>query len=496
MFKVRSTTRKCSKSSPSNINAERSNLKLPKLPKLPKQSKQSKASKASKLPKLPNPKQLKTVFSDSKSSKWKDPNANPKTSKPKEKTKIKKLNKVGAVNEVNGGNEMNEGNEGNKVRDAYDVNANELDVDTEQSKRMSKKRKLCEVSTVKKCQKTDDQFDFLEFIQICRNATTKRALVMLDLQQQLALTHKPNEDWQQAVASRRQRIILEDQIAQLGIGISVATFDEQVAPYLELYERHTNDDKTLISMFEAYVLRTQDHVSVEPTNPDVCACGSQFLESVDDALLVCNNPQCRTIKDFLDASTASLAYGDEIEWSSSSYKRMNHLSEWLNHFQARETTRVPDAFVDQVTANLPKNADRAATFMDVNLTLRAIGIRNYYDHAMQIYSRITGHDPVRLDPQVEERVRLMFLRIQDPFIKHRPADRKNFLSYPYVIFKILQLLGNVQVLPYLTLLKGKQVLRKQEEIWIKICEDVGWDFIPVPEEVAIPECIDDQDLMV
>jgi hypothetical protein len=108
------------------------------------------------------------------------------------------------------------------------------------------------------------------------------------------------------------------------------------------------------------------------------------------------------------------------------------------------------------------------SFRTVNQTVRALKIPKFYDHAMQIYCQISGSEPIRLTPQIEERIRLMFMRIQQPFIKHHPPG------------KMLQLLGSVDVLPYVSLLKGEVVLMQQEETWEKICNDVGWKFIPIP----------------
>jgi hypothetical protein len=110
---------------------------------------------------------------------------------------------------------------------------------------------------------------------------------------------------------------------------------------------------------------------------------------------------------------------------------------------------------------------------------------------MQIYCKITGNDPVRLEPQVEERVKLMFAQIQEPFIRHRPPKRKNFLSYPYVMFKFMQLLGLPHMLVHLTLLKGETVLCVQEGIWSNICNDLGWEFIAVPLSSVVH--VDDED---
>jgi hypothetical protein len=73
------------------------------------------------------------------------------------------------------------------------------------------------------------------------------------------------------------------------------------------------------------------------------------------------------------------------------------------------------------------------------------------------------------------------MAIQAPFIKWKAIvdpKRRNFLSYSYVLFKFCQLLGWTQYLQYFSLLKGKEKLRKMDEIWRGICLEMEWDFIP------------------
>jgi hypothetical protein len=326
--------------------------------------------------------------------------------------------------------------------------------------------------------------DFIDFVQYKRNALLRAHEVRTELEAKLASTERECQqhmesggDWLTVVQMRKVKLAIEDQLETLQESMLLRVFDQQLNAFLELYSRKVSD-ATLISMFESSVLRTWLPSMLEVINPDVCKCGAEFMESVNDAQLVC--AACHTTQEYLDASTSSLAYGDDVEWSSFSYKRMNHLSEWLNHFQARETTRVPPGIIQQVRDALPVGQE--VSFRTVNQTVRALKIPKYYDHAMQIFCQISGSDPIRLNPQTEERIRLMFMRIQQPFIKHHPPGRKNFLSYPYVVFKMLQLLGSVDVLPYVSLLKGEVVLMQQEDTWKKICNDVGWRFIPIPKD--------------
>jgi hypothetical protein len=79
---------------------------------------------------------------------------------------------------------------------------------------------------------------------------------------------------------------------------------------------------------------------------------------------------------------------------------------------------------------------------------------------------------------VEEKLRTMFKQIQPAFLKHCPKDRKNFLSYSYVLYKFFQLLGMDEYLRYFPLLKSREKIFAQEVIWRAICKELHWEFIP------------------
>ena len=82
-------------------------------------------------------------------------------------------------------------------------------------------------------------------------------------------------------------------------------------------------------------------------------------------------------------------------------------------------------------------------------------------------------------PQVlEEKLRMMFRDIQAPFDKNCPSQRKNFLSYSYVLYKFVELLEEDEYLQYFPLLKSKEKLYQQDVIWKMICRDLQWEFIP------------------
>jgi len=92
--------------------------------------------------------------------------------------------------------------------------------------------------------------------------------------------------------------------------------------------------------------------------------------------------------------------------------------------------------------------------------------------------RITGWPPLRLNSDEEEMCRLCFIAVQPAFEKHCPAERKNFLSYSYCLFKLFELLGYDPFLESLSLLKGKYKLARQDDIFKNICAELDWEFIP------------------
>ena len=114
----------------------------------------------------------------------------------------------------------------------------------------------------------------------------------------------------------------------------------------------------------------------------------------------------------------------------------------------------------------------------VKKVLKKLKLNEYYEHIAYIISKITGNHAPSINREIEEILKKMFDKIQEPFEKHCPKDRINFLSYSYVLHKFFQLLELDEYVKCFPLLKSRQKLRIQDEIWKKICCDCGWEFYP------------------
>lgn len=168
------------------------------------------------------------------------------------------------------------------------------------------------------------------------------------------------------------------------------------------------------------------------------------------------------------------------ESCNQSYKRINHFNEWVSQIQGKETTEIPEEIFEKIVHEIKKEKmkdTRSLTYNKMREILKKLKFNKYYEHIYYIIYRLNGVAPPNFSAELEERLRSMFKEIQAPFLKHCPTKRKNFLSYSYVLFKFCQLLEKDEHLKHFSLLKSREKLHIQDQIWRNICEEVHWEFI-------------------
>jgi hypothetical protein len=163
------------------------------------------------------------------------------------------------------------------------------------------------------------------------------------------------------------------------------------------------------------------------------------------------------------------------------YKRINHFREWISQIQAKESTIIPEEIIHKLLCEIKKERitdSKQITHERIKKYLKKIGYSKYYEHVPIIINKISGKPPARISYDVEHVLIDMFKKIQRPFERHCPPNRKNFLSYSYTLHKFSELLERRDLLVLFPLLKSRDKLYQQDRIWKKICEDLEWEFIP------------------
>ena len=207
-------------------------------------------------------------------------------------------------------------------------------------------------------------------------------------------------------------------------------------------------------------------------------CNVAREEISSEGILVC--PKCGSEEYALVVSDFQSFRDPPKERNNYAYKKINHLNEILNQFQAKESTIIPDEVMNEVVLEIRKRrisniAD--LTEKEIREILKKLGRSKYYEHAAHILSRLNGNPPPTITPEIEEKIRAMFQEIQAPFLLYCPNDRTNFLSYSYILYKFFELLDLDEYKVYFPLLKSRDRLIAHDQIWAKICDYLKWEFI-------------------
>ena len=209
-----------------------------------------------------------------------------------------------------------------------------------------------------------------------------------------------------------------------------------------------------------------------------CDCGEDMIFAANEAMLYCKG--CGNIE-FMLIDTDRPSYKDPPRESSYyAYKRINHFKELLAQFQAKETTEIPQDIFDTIVAELKKQRiDDTRTLKPAKMReiLRKLKLNRKYDHIPHIINRLNGTNAQIMTRETEEKLLHMFKEIQPSFQTHCPKNRRNFLSYSYVLYKFCELLEFDDFLKSFPLLKNRDKLYLQDKIWALICHDQSWEFI-------------------
>ena len=212
---------------------------------------------------------------------------------------------------------------------------------------------------------------------------------------------------------------------------------------------------------------------------DVCKhCNVGELIPVEhEGILVCNH--CSKYVMYLFESEKPSYKEPPKEACFYAYKRINHFKEILAQFQAKETTQIPTEVIENIKLQIKKERISLSKFTNTKAKdiLKKLGYNKFYEHIPYIKDKL-GIKPPVMTQQLEEQLCNLFMEIQGPYAKFCPDDRVNFLNYYYTIYKLCELLGQTQFLPYFPLLKDREKQIEQDEIWKKICADLNWEFIP------------------
>jgi hypothetical protein len=157
------------------------------------------------------------------------------------------------------------------------------------------------------------------------------------------------------------------------------------------------------------------------------------------------------------------------------YNRLDHFKEVLGQFQGREGKQIPAEILERIKAELPEPKD--ATAVDVKKVIRKLKLTKYMENFYYILFAVPGQEPPYIRREVEDKMIRMFKQIDRIYGGIDKDNRKSFLNYYYIIFKLLQLMKQSELLMKVPLIRTIVRLRQHDHLWKRICRELAWEFI-------------------
>jgi len=198
---------------------------------------------------------------------------------------------------------------------------------------------------------------------------------------------------------------------------------------------------------------------------DKCVnCGKEVMILQTESKIVCEH--CGVEEDVIINSDKPSFREPPSELTYFAYKRINHFNETLAQVQAKESTDIPEQIFDDIKNELKR--ERISNMNKLNKKmirkyLDRLGYNKYYEHAPYIIQKLSGKQ-LNIPRELEEHAKLMFRMAEEQFPKIKPPDRKNFLNYNYMHYKIFEMLGCHEIKKNFPLLKGKPKLHLQDQM--------------------------------
>jgi len=250
---------------------------------------------------------------------------------------------------------------------------------------------------------------------------------------------------------------------------------KNILEFLGKKKKKSNTEINKAELFEKYYKRIEGiRINMDDGSQRIKYCNECHIEKILDYNVSSYICQCC-------GDIEEIILDEDIQIKDySPYRRINHFREWLNQFQAKQSPEIPEYIYQDIITELNKN--RITDLSQLNkknmkAILRKLSYNPYYEHIHYIINKLSNLPPPKITRDMEKIFIKMFILIETPWEIYKKPNRKNFLSYSYVLYKFCELLELDHLLECFTLHKDPNKLMENDEIWEKICKYLKWEFI-------------------
>jgi hypothetical protein len=218
---------------------------------------------------------------------------------------------------------------------------------------------------------------------------------------------------------------------------------------------------------------------IKTINYDVCKCGSVMKIFPELSELIC--PSCGSIV-ILHGTVfedTQFYYQEGQRSKHGCYDPSRHCKFWVQRIQANDNIVIDKGCIDAIMKCIKRDGitdNRRLLCSQIRGYLKETGFTEYNNHVPMIRKIITGQIPPQLTQDELRRLYNLFNKAIHAFESIKPPDKSNMKYYPYIIFKILDLILESGVRKKKIIecihLQSRETLIANDNIWENICKIV------------------------
>jgi hypothetical protein len=168
------------------------------------------------------------------------------------------------------------------------------------------------------------------------------------------------------------------------------------------------------------------------------------------------------------------------------YKKLDHFKEVLNQSQGKEMREIPEDVMQCIREKLPENLEHVSDLTGINITriiLRKSKLSKYSDNANCIWATVSNRQRPYIKKLVEDKLIRYFKAVAQVYEPLKGDKRNSFMNYYYVLYKLLHLMKEQELLNYIPFLRTKHRIREHDKVWRQICLELDWSYYPTEKQL-------------
>lgn len=250
----------------------------------------------------------------------------------------------------------------------------------------------------------------------------------------------------------------------------------EVENYVNIYITDESEIIKFKKLFSKY-RKINPITSTTTINYDICACGQNMIINTVTSELLCIS--CGSIKELIGTIFEdSQFYNQEgTRYKHGSYIPSHHCKYWLDRIIAKENNEVSQLSIEKIKKCIKRDNIQNLKNLSVEqfrIYLKETKLSKLNDHIPLIKKYITGFSPPQLSHTEVNIIYNYFDKAVKLYSKIKSDNSTNFIYYPYLLYKILELIivdeNRRNKLLSGIHLQGYNTLVNNDKKWKKICE--------------------------